>query len=144
MRNGMRTKGIVKAEANTRPEIDVRIARKIEESIAYYSTATAAEIRRRLLELEDEWDIERSLETGAAAAMLTSLAFGRLIHRSFYALAGVVGGLLLQHALQGWGPTLSVLRERGVRTTREIERERAALLRLLDAAENPGRQRGSF
>jgi hypothetical protein len=140
MRNGMHSKGIVKVEANTRPEIDVKIARKIEESIAYYSAASAAEIRMRLLELEDEWDIERSLEASAAAATLASLALGRLVHRSFYALAGLVGGLLLQHAVQGWGPTLSPLRRRGFRTTREIERERTALLRLLDAAEHPGKR----
>jgi hypothetical protein len=138
MRNGMRAKGIVKVEANTRREIDVKIAREIEDSIAYYRTASAAEIRRRLLELEDEWDVERSLEAGAAAATLASLALGRLVHRSFYALAGLVGSLLLQHAVQGWGPTLSPLRSRGFRTTREIERERAELLRLLDAAEHPG------
>jgi hypothetical protein len=52
---------------------------------------------------------------------------GRLVHRGFYALPAVVAAFLLQHALQGWCPPLSIFRRRGVRTAREIAEERYAL-----------------
>jgi hypothetical protein len=52
------------------------------------------------------------------------------VDRRFVAVPLVVTGFLLQHALQGWCPPLPVLRRLGVRTAREIERERTALKAL--------------
>ena len=42
----------------------------------------------------------------------------------------VVGGFLLQHAVQGWCPPLPVFRRYGVRTQTEIDDERYALKAL--------------
>jgi hypothetical protein len=39
---------------------------------------------------------------------------------------------LLQHGLQGWCPPLPVLRRLGVRTQREIDAEKYALMRAQD------------
>ncbi|HEV2173318.1 MAG TPA: hypothetical protein VGR71_07115, partial [Nitrospira sp.] len=41
-----------------------------------------------------------------------------------------VAGFLLQHAVQGWCPTISLFRRLGVRTTQEIDHERYALKAL--------------
>lgn len=42
----------------------------------------------------------------------------------------MVGGFLLQHALQGWCPPVPVLRRLGFRTQTEIDEERYALKAL--------------
>jgi hypothetical protein len=54
----------------------------------------------------------------------------------------VVLTFLFQHAVQGWCPPLPVLRRLGVRTRKEIDRERYALKALrgdfADTAGTPG------
>jgi hypothetical protein len=87
-------------------------------------------IDRRLGELDREWDTERVLEANAATLALGGTVLGILEDRRFLALPVVVTAFLLQHALQGWCPPLPVLRRLGVRTAREIERERIALKAL--------------
>jgi hypothetical protein len=42
----------------------------------------------------------------------------------------LASGFLLQHALQGWCPPVSLFRRLGVRTSAEIEQERYALKAL--------------
>jgi hypothetical protein len=78
-------------------------------------------------ELKDEWDIERVLEANAASVVLAGVVLGATVDRRFFALSGLVGLFLLQHAIQGWCPPLPFFRRRGVRTQSEIERERYAL-----------------
>ena len=70
-----------------------------------------------------------ALGTSATLA-LTGTVLGILDDRRFLAIPMVVTAFLLQHALQGWCPPLPVLRRLGVRTAREIERERTALKAL--------------
>lgn len=88
---------------------------------------------RRLREIEDEWDIERILETNAASIMLGGLALGATVNKRFFILPAVVAGFLLQHAVQGWCPPIPFLRRLGIRTQREIDNERVVLLARLGA-----------
>jgi hypothetical protein len=112
--------------AHTSERVNRRIRWRMEESVAYYA-AHPELIDRRLQELDEEWDIERALEANAASVALASLFLGTLVHRRWYALTGLVGGFLLQHALQGWCPPLPALRRMGLRTETEIDEERMAL-----------------
>jgi hypothetical protein len=86
-------------------------------------------IRRRLEELDREWDIERWLETGSATLTLTGLALGTFVNRRWLLLSAIVQGFFMQHAIQG--PPLPLFRGLGVRTAREVEAERHALKALL-------------
>jgi hypothetical protein len=95
-----------------------------------YSVASDEEISTRLAALDEEWDIERYLETLAPSFALSGVALGALSSRKWLLLPAVVLGFLMQHALQGWCPPLAVLRRMGVRTRREIEEERYALKAL--------------
>ncbi len=52
------------------------------------------------------------------------------MHRRFALVPLVVGGFLLQHAVQGWCPPLPIFRRHGVRTQTEIDYERYALKAL--------------
>jgi len=84
----------------------------------------------RLNELDEEWDIERTLEANAAALGLSGTLLGAFVDRRFLALPAVVSFFLLQHAIQGWCPPVPFFRRRGVRTAREIDIERYALKSL--------------
>lgn len=87
-------------------------------------------IDARLSDLDREWDMERTLETNAAALALTGTLLGAFVDRRFLVVPAVVTGFLLQHALEGWCPPVPFFRKRGVRTAREIEFERHAMKAL--------------
>ena len=112
---------------HTTAEVNAEILRQTERSIAFHSRAGAAAIDQRLRELDEEWDIERTLEANAATVSLVGLALGATISKRWFLLPGAVSLFLLQHALQGWCPPLEVFRRLGVRTAAEIDYERYAL-----------------
>jgi hypothetical protein len=115
---------------NTAPEVNDEIRRRTEESIARCATAGPDAIARRLHELDEEWDIERYLETMAPTISLIGLCLGVTVSRKWLVIPAVVQSFLLMHALQGWCPPVPVLRRLGVRTLEEIDQERFALKAL--------------
>jgi len=113
---------------HTRADVNERIDRETQERVHYYSVLGGDAIERRFDELDREWDIERVLETNASALAFTGLALGFLTRkRGWFAIPGLVLPFLFQHAVQGWCPPVPVLRRLGVRTRREIDREKFAL-----------------
>ncbi|MBV8939105.1 MAG: DUF2892 domain-containing protein [Alphaproteobacteria bacterium] len=114
---------------NTPDAFNQKIIKQTERNIAYYA-AHPEEIDARLEELDQEWDVERTLEANAASVSLASVLLGIFVSRRFLYLPALVGGFLLQHAVEGWCPPLPVFRRMGVRTQTEIERERYALKAL--------------
>ena len=111
---------------HTPETVNERIIRQTDINVRSYA-ADRRLIDMRLQDLDEEWDIERTLEANAAAVSLVGLALGRLISRRWYFLPTAVATFLLQHAVQGWCPPVSVFRRLGVRTQREIDEERYAL-----------------
>jgi hypothetical protein len=112
---------------NTAREVNQRIRRETLASLRRYRDAGPEAIRRRLDELDQEWDIERAIEANAALVALAGVALGAFVDRRFLVLPAAVGAFLLQHALQGWCPPVPILRRLGFRTAREILGERRAL-----------------
>lgn len=80
--------------------------------------------------LDREWDVERALMANAATLATAGAVLALTVHPRFAVVPAVVGGFLLQHALQGWCPPLPVLRALGFRTAQEIAAERTALKAL--------------
>ncbi len=115
---------------NTVERINRAIARETERRVQYFR-AHPEEIPARLRELDEEWDIERTLEANAASVTLVAVLLGILVSRKWLLFPAAVAGFLLQHALQGWCPPLPLFRRLGVRTQAEIEAERCALKGLL-------------
>ena len=115
-----------RVEANTAPDIAQRIERQIEANVAFYAEHPER-IAARLRELDEEWDIERVLETNASTLALSGVVLGVAADRRFLLLPALVAAFLLQHALQGWCPPVPALRRLGIRTAAEIHRERYAL-----------------
>lgn len=125
---GLLTKG-KRVERHTSNENLIKIEATTKNNISKYSSSSE-EITKRVHSLEDEWDIERYLETNASIITLVSLVLGLLVHRYFFILTFIVPTFLLQHALQGWCPPLPIFRKFGKRTKREIDIERHALKAL--------------
>jgi hypothetical protein len=115
---------------NTAEPVNWEIRRQTEANVAHYARRGKEAITQRLGELDEEWDIERTLEANAATAAVISVALGALVDRRFFILPAVIGGFLLQHAVQGWCPPLPIFRRLGVRTQTEIDEERYALKAL--------------
>jgi hypothetical protein len=115
---------------NTAEHVNERIRRQTEENVRRYASAGPEAIERRLRELDEEWDIERTLEANAGAIAATGAALALFVDRRFALIPLVVGSFLFQHALQGWCPPLPAFRRMGVRTQTEIEEERNALKAL--------------
>ena len=125
---------------HTSPASQKKIDAEIEKHIKFYSHKPRYLISQRLEELEKEWDIERILETNAATLGLTSVVLGLTVNRKWLFLGIPVMGFLLQHAIQGWCPPVPLFRKAGVRTRREIDREKYALKYLrgdFESAQKP-------
>lgn len=106
------------------------IRRQTDASVASLEHAQPAAIDARLKELENEWDVERRLQANASTLVVAGVALGYFLDRRFLFLPAAVLAFFAQHSLQGWCPPIPVFRRLGVRTVREIERERYALKAL--------------
>jgi hypothetical protein len=115
---------------HTSRRANTRIRERTLKNLRPYVGAPTHRIDARIEQLRREWDIERTLETNAAAAALTGLALGVTLDKRFLLLPALVAGFLFQHAVQGWCPPLPVLRRLGVRTSAEIHEEILALRTL--------------
>jgi hypothetical protein len=120
----------LRVERHTAPELNQAIRERANAQILRLERAAPGEIPARLAQLDREWDVERVLQTNASVLVLTGLALGIGVDRRFLLLPAAVFSFFAQHALQGWCPPIPVLRRLGIRTMREIERERYALKAL--------------
>lgn len=119
-----------RVRANTPREINEAIDAEIAAAVRFYSDRTAYEISERIEELDHEWDIERYIEANAAMFSFTGAVLGLKESRKWLILPVVVSTFLLQHAIQGWCPPVSLFRRLFIRTRKEIEAEKYALKAL--------------
>jgi hypothetical protein len=91
---------------------------------------SVVETDRRLKALDKEWDTDRALEAEAAAMGLIGLALGALVRKQFLALPAIVASAVLVQAMRGRYPLMPLFRRLGLRTSKEIARERYALKAL--------------
>ena len=124
----METTDRVRAQTADRlnDEIDQRTKRRLVRAAG----APPAVLSRLIADLDEEWDIERWLETNASILALAGTLLGRFVNKKFLLVPCLVLPFLLQHALQGWCPPVPFLRRKGVRTRREIDAEKYALKAL--------------
>ena len=114
---------------NTAHEVNSRLDDEMRDRLFSDSARDESEFSARMQALDGEWDIERYLEIIAPVFALTGVALsGR--NRRWLLIPATVLTFLVQHAIDGWCPPVSVLRRLGVRTRREIEEERYALKAL--------------
>jgi hypothetical protein len=108
---------------HTNPLVNQEIMTQTEKSLLFYAEHPD-QIDDRINMLKGERDIERTLETNASILELYSLFMSVIMRRRLYILLGIVVlGFLLQHAIQGWSPPVSIFRRLGIRTKEEIQLE---------------------
>ncbi len=111
---------------HTSDAVNEHILLETKQRVEYY-LAHPEDIEKRLKELDEEWDTERTLETNSSLISLFGLAMGFAVNRRWFLLPLAVQTFFLQHAVQGWCPPLPILRRLGIRTADEISSERTAL-----------------
>lgn len=107
-----------------------RIDDRTAGNVSAYADADPSVISRRLEELDREWDGDRVIEAEAAATGLAGLALGLTVSPALLGLTAFGAGAVLMHAIAGRYPLMPVFRRLGIRTGREIARERYALKAL--------------
>jgi hypothetical protein len=115
---------------HTSVEINRELDSQARQCVQAFACQAPEEITAHIDQLSREWDVERYLETNAGILSLSGVALGALVSRKFLLLPGIVFGFLLQHAIQGWCPPVPIFRRFGVRTRKEINREKYALKAL--------------
>lgn len=116
----------------TPDRINREIDQKMKADIKGFSADNPTAIRNRLHELDKEWDIERALELNASVIAFTGVLLGATVNKKWLILPAVVTTFLGQHAIQGWCPPVPVFRRLGIRTQKEIQAERHALIGMLE------------
>lgn len=119
-----------RVELRTAPHLNQAIRDRTDAEVLRLEQAEPAAIEARLRALDAEWDIERTLQLNASLASTLGLLLAAAVNRRFLLLPAAAFAFFAQHALQGWCPPVPVMRRLGVRTAREIERERYALKAL--------------
>ena len=102
--------------------VNEEIDQEAERLVARATGGSEAVLSHQIDELNQEWDMERWLETNASAQAFTGTILGLLVNKKFFAIPCLVLLFLFQHAVQGWCPPVPVLRRKGVRTRRESMR----------------------
>ena len=122
----MNTVGYDRVRAHAAEQANAKIDRLTEASLAR-ATENPDYLSRRLVRIDREWDLDRSLLLAFAGmgtvAFLLALRGNR---RWRFPLAAQVA-FLTAHAIVGWCPPAMVLRSLGFRTRQEIETERHRL-----------------
>jgi len=105
---------------STADEVNRQIQADIRDSVQWHAK-NPDKIVTRLRELDEEWDVERTLEANASTLAFTGALLGATVDKRWLALPALVTAFLFQHAVQGWCPPLPILRRWGFRTAREID-----------------------
>ena len=119
-----------KVRAKTPPEINQAIDIETAAIVRFYAGKTDYEISKRIEELDKEWDIGRIVEVRAATVSLIGVILGLKRSKKWLILPTIASIFLLQYAIQGWCPPVSLLRRFGFRTRQEIDLEKYALKAL--------------
>jgi hypothetical protein len=115
---------------NTPDKRNEKIDQKILDKIRQYKGSSRELIDERINKLRKEWDIERALTVNASTLAMAGLLMGTFSKKRWYLLSGFAVTFLLQYAVQGWCPPVSLLRSMGIRTRREIDEEIYAMKEL--------------
>lgn len=116
-----------RVRAQSAATVNRRVDREATYCLERLAAADRDAISAHIESLDREWDVERYLQTNAGLLSLAGVVLGATVHRRFLALPTAIFGFFFQHAVQGWCPPIPVFRRMGVRTRREINREKYAL-----------------
>lgn len=123
--------GLDRVRTHTPDDLNADIDKKTRDNILWYSREEPDIITARMAELDKEWDMERTLILNASLLSLTGVLLGITKNRTWFLLPAIVSYFLAQQAIQGWCPPVEIFRRLGVRTRKEIDMEKYALMDAL-------------
>ena len=112
-------------------KVKENVAGKTPQNLVHYANETEAVIRERIEALDREWDMDRMLQLNASVLTIAGVALGSRVNRNWYWLPGIVAGFLALHAVKGWCPPVPLFKAAGVRTRKEIDKEKYGLMEIL-------------
>lgn len=122
---------------NTSSNINTSIRNNTLRRINVYKNSSDKILSENIDRLNHEWDVERVIEARAACIILGSTILGLRTNKKYWFLfTGTAGLFLAQHALQGWCPTVPLIRKFGIRTSEEINNEKMVYKMLRDDFSN--------
>jgi hypothetical protein len=133
------SEGADRVREHTDPDQLAELDDRARERLTRLVGASRGELDLRIVELEEETDVERALEINASILALSGLTLGLTVNRKLLVIPAVVLAFLLQHGIQGWCPPLPVLRRLGLRTRQEIAAEKCAVKAMRGDFEAVGR-----
>ncbi len=107
--------------------VEDKIRDDMRQRIAQLENANLHDLTYRLVELDQEWDVDRVLEFGLSGITLGGIALSQISSRKWLLFSCLAAGFLMQQVTAGWCPPFLVLRQLGFRKAGEINRERMAL-----------------
>jgi hypothetical protein len=115
-----------RVSANTAEAVNERLVEQMARRIVFYQQHPEL-IEQRLGELDQEWDVERVIQSEAPLLTLMGIGLSVTSGRQWLLLPLFAQSMLVVHAVQGFYPLLPLFRRLGFRTEREIAAERYAL-----------------
>ncbi len=115
----------IEQEADITLEHSTEGEKDIQDKLNYYYH-DQDEITARLAELDEEWDIERVLQTKVAALTIAGVILGVSVNKKWLTLPLVMSVAALA-AIARWNDPMPLFRKFGFRTRVEIEKEKYAL-----------------
>lgn len=100
------------------------------ENIQRYVDQGEEAIDRRVRELDNKWDMEKTIRFNISVLALAGVLFGTFKKRRWSVLSVAVTAFIAQHLLSKWCPSMPLLKKLGLQTHQEIEREKYALKAL--------------
>lgn len=97
----------------------------IQDKINYYYH-DQEEITLRLAELDEEWDIERIIQTKVAALTIAGVVLSATGNKKWLALP-LAASIVAIATIARWNKPMPILQKLGFRTRVEIEKEKYAL-----------------
>ena len=130
MENTLLSPALEKAR-KIKEKVKENIEGKTPTNLVHYANEPESVIKERIESLDNEWDMDRMLQLNASVLTIAGVALGSRVHRNWFLLPGIVAGFLALHAVKGWCPPVPLLKAAGVRTRKEIDKEKYGLMEIL-------------
>lgn len=126
-RREYRFEGSDRIREHSPPKVNESIDLLTGSNIRFYERRGLNAMKRRIRQLDREWDVDRAVMLSFALLGGVAFSLGVSGRRRRFGLLGPQAFFLGWHAFAGWSPPIPVLRRLGFRTRKEIDAEKYAL-----------------
>lgn len=107
-------------------EHSTEVEKEIQDKLNHYYH-DQDKITARLVELDEEWDVERVLQLEGTALTIAGIVLGLTVNKKWLVLPLAASVIVINAISKNWSNAFPLLRRLGFRTRVEIEKEKYAL-----------------